>query len=346
MPTRLRLKPLVLSIGMACLGLPLIANAAPLTFGNFTLDAEYIIGASSGTKQDGMGDPAAWVYPVSNGADLYLSKNSGSDGVFFHTYGYDSSFGARASGDGSFYASTSVNYNAIYTNTSSVAQNFTFTFGVQEGELGINGLGAAFVELLLRIRINGVDVARDHTTLVQELNGNRSCTSNDLGILANYMDCSSAYGNSLIAVGRDYTLDLGLIGAGQSFTLDYDIISTAYGDLSEGETTQSYFVCDEWEDGYGYGDGYGDGYGNPMPTAMATETSGGCLAGHYETYTYTAPGNAIARSGDPLNYYWQPASLDAAFTSTSIPEPSSIALLGLALAGLGMTGRRKLGRPA
>ncbi|MDO9597219.1 MAG: PEP-CTERM sorting domain-containing protein [Azoarcus sp.] len=340
-----RIKPIVLSLGMACLGLPLMASAAPAIYGNFTLDAEYIIGASSGPKQDGMSDAATSIYPYSNGGDMYLWKSVGSNGVFFHTYGYDdthygSSFGARASGDGSFFTSTSVNYNAAYTNTSSVAQNFTFTFGVQEGELGINGIGAAVAELLLRIRINGVDVARDQTTLVQDAFGARSCTSSDLGLLADYMDCGSVYGNSVIAAGRNYTLDLGLIAAGESFTLDYDIVSTAYGDLSEGETTYNHYVCDEWEDGYGYGDGYGDGYGHPMPTAMAMETPGGCVSGHYETYTYTAPGNAIARSGDPINTYWAPAGISATFAS--VPEPSSIALLGLAFAGLSVTGRRKL----
>lgn len=338
-----RIKPVVFSVAMACLSLPMMAQAAPVTYGNYTIDAEYIMGASSGVKQDAMSDSETIIYNYGNGADMYRWPNTSPDSVFFHTYGYGSSFGARASGTGSFFAATSLNYNTTFTNTSSVAQNFMFTFGVQEGELNIGGSGAAFAELLLRIRINGVDVARDQTTLIQDVDGNRSCSSNDMGLLANYMDCGMGYGNSLIAAGQNYTLDLGLIAAGESFTLDYDIVSTAYGDLSAGTTTYSYYVCDQWEDGYGngYGDGYGDGYGNPMPVAMAVEVPSSCLSGHYETYTDSTPGGAGARSGDPLNGYWTPAGFNGTFAQ--VPEPSSIALLGLAFAGLGVAGRRKQG---
>jgi hypothetical protein len=59
-----------------------------------------------------------------------------------------------------------------------------------------------------------------------------SCSSNDLGTLGGYMGCGAAGANSLSAQSGSYSLNFGLIAAGDSLTIDYDIISTAYGDLT------------------------------------------------------------------------------------------------------------------
>lgn len=336
-------KSLAFSVGLLCLAASFSVHAAPVTYGNYTIDAEYIIGASTGVPQDGMSHPSAWIHPDSNGADYYLNTGDWSDvsydGVFFHTYGGGSSqdnasFGARASGQGSFFARTSVSYNATYTNTSSEAQNFTFTFGVSEGELVINGSGAAFAELLLRVRIDGQDVTSSRTTLVQDSSNLRTCSNTSVGLLSSYMDCNMEYGDSFLAPGRNYTLDLGAIAAGESFTLDYEIMSIAYGDLATDYTTSLYYVCDEWANGSGP---------EYRPAARNAETPDTCLAGHYEAYVNEVmSGGSGVRSGDPINPYWTPTGISGTFGPLgTVPEPSTLALLGLAFAGIGIAGRRK-----
>lgn len=333
-PSRPRFLAVALAVALGSISG--LASAA-ITYGNYTLDAQYILGSSSGTPNDAVPESSISTY-YSIGADLYFNKNSGTNSIIYHTYGnesyWGSSFGARASGEGSFYGKTSINYSNVFTNSASTAQNLLFSFGVQEGELAIAGGGDGFAELLLRIRVNGVDFALDKTTLVMS-GGVTACSNSSLGVLGSYMDCgSSAVGNSLYASGRNYTVDLGLVAAGASVSLDYDIVSTVYGDLTNGEYQQAYYVCDEWDSGYGWnGDGYG--YAN----AMAAEVPGSCLRGHYETYTVSSPGTAIARSGDPVNYYFQPAGPSGVFTNNQVPEPSALLLMLGALSGFALAKR-------
>ncbi|MDR0776246.1 MAG: PEP-CTERM sorting domain-containing protein [Azonexus sp.] len=364
------IKPMILSIGLLSLAASFTAQAAPVTYGNYTLDAEYIVGASSGPKQDGMSDSGAeaWsnleVYAHPNGANHYSGRgNSLGSEVDFHTYGYDDSyyqhgvnFGAEVQGYGSFYALTSVNYSTEYKNTTDMAQNFILNFGVQEGELGIYGLGAGVADLLLSIRINGEEVALSKTTLTQDASGGRSCTSNGFGLLGDYMDCSAEYAKSIIAGPRSYTLDLealglDLIGAGEILTFDYEITATVYGDLSNwwgetGSTTYHSYTCDEWVPWH-------SGDVLPVGAKMLSQHDGVyCASGHYEVFdTNSETGYAIARSGDPLGNSWVPGDgpsagfngrfVDPNPSSSDVPEPSSVALFGLAIAGLAAIRRRR-----
>lgn len=294
------------------------ALAGPVVVGNpndgqITLAATYAL-PSNGSTQDGMIESPPST--TATGADFYLDRSQAEGSVFFHTYGdagATSYFGARVTGTGNFSATTSTRYSRTFTNTTGVAQLFNFSFHVDSGETSINGTGLGFADLLLQVSKNGQAIARDRTTRSQDINGNQSCVSDDLGSLGGYMDCASSYAND-----ANFNVSLGMIGAGESFTLDYDIIATVSGDLAS-------------DGGGGYGDcptlaAKGDG-----PVTLWECGGGGA-------------GSATARSGDPFSW-GNPANFHIGPTA-NIPEPSSLALLGLSLAGLAATSRRKKGGQA
>lgn len=339
-PSIPRPKLLSLAVAALCAGLPAAAWATPVTYGPITLDAQYALGTNVGPGADGIGDGAAWLYSSSSGADYYLNKtDSAGNNIFFHTYGSGGSsayFGARASGGGSFYGTTRTNFHGVYTNTTSIAQAFNFSFHVDYGQVGITGVGDGFADLLLQIRLNGgTVVAQDRTTINQTAGGVVSCVDADSGILAGYMSCASATSASAGSSGGFYDLNLGLINPGDSFTLDYDIIATASGNLTDGTRT----VCDG---GYGYGGEVG---------VLTIAGYGGGGYGGGTCHEVPNPGTAIARSGDPFDGpvldpngaplpNGDPANLNGSFRNP-VPEPGSLALAAAALAALGATRRRR-----
>jgi hypothetical protein len=276
-------KPLSAAIALALCCLSGGVAAAPITYGNITLDATYSLGA--GGIQDGMTDPATSIFSNTNGADMYLSTGDANGSVFFHTYGFTGSptyFGARASGDGVFTAFTRATYSNTFTNTLGVAAPFIFSFLVDQGEVGFTGGGNGSAELILRLKVDGNDVARDKTT-ININNGATTCAEDDLGPLGAYMGCSTATdaqgsgGNS-----QTFNINVGTFNPNESFTLDYDIIASVSGSLTSGSAG-----CDT-----GYGDnGYGGNGGelvDIVATAFAFEGPGGC------------GGYGISRSGDPF----------------------------------------------
>lgn len=332
----IRLKHVPAAVAILLGGMTTGAWALPMAFGpNITLDANYSL--AGGPTVDGMSDPSSNLYnPTSNGADFYLFKSDASgNNVFFHTYGFASSptyFGARASGEGHFSADTRATFSRTFTNTSGVAQNYNFAFMIDQGELGISGDGNAFASLLLNVKKNGATVAKDFTSITQTFDGSNNtvaCADDDLGLA--YMACGSATSSNTFGAGGPFNVNFGSIAAGESFTLDYDIIATVSGNLSSTAST-FYQAC---SDGYG---GYGE--------TLAANDANNEIDFDKEICTFQSffPGSAIARSGDPFNGPVFVNGLPVSASNTAgfdIPEPGSMALIGLGLAGLAAARRKK-----
>lgn len=299
------------ALGTLFAALSTAAAAAPVAYGNITLDASYTL--DGGSTVDGMASGGVSATP--GGADLLWSDATATgSSVFFHTYGFTGAptyFGARASGEGVFTAITSAHYGESFTNTSGSAQNYLFSFVVAPGELDLFGAGTGAADLLLQVTLNGVTIARDFTSVLYN-NGSTTCTSDDLGSLGSYMNCGSAS-----SVGGLYTVNLGVIDAGDTFALGYDIVTTLTGDF----TTST--DC-----------------GVPIPNfaTFAVAIEGDALDGGGSS----SCGGAVARSGDPFDPFAYAANFSV--TASSVPEPGSLALLGLGFAGLVAARRRNAAR--
>ena len=318
-----RPKLLVLAVAGALLGAPLAVVANPV----ISLSATYSL--DGGAPVNGITDQAAQNYALPGGSDFYLQKSSTSSSVFFHTYGNVGSpsyFGARASGEGTFSAQTQANYHAVVSNTTTATQTGSFNFLVDNGQLGVFGSGSGVADLLLRIKINGQTVTQDSTTITYDSAGATTCVDNDSGVLGGYMACSTSNANSASGSGGPYSIALS-IAANSSLTLDYDIISTVSGQLSASTSTTN---CSF--------------YGNFGLLAAAVNGYGGPVDGGVVELPPPPPSNcvsfnAIARSGDPPGFDITGAS--TADLSLNVPEPGSMALVGLALAGVAASRRRK-----
>ncbi len=273
---------------------------------------------------------APTVYPPTGGDFLanYSSPVNSLGSLFYHTYGFTSGltyFGARVSGDGTFYGQTSAKYSTQVENTGSSALSGFFNFNVDSGQLGVFGAGSGSAELVLDVRKNGTSLTKDFTRIEYDGTTDTSTCSDagSAGTLAGYMACGTVPTNGgygLYASGGPYSVAFS-VDPGATITLDYDIIATVSGAFTGGAVDCNFY-----------------GGGNLGLAAAANFRGDGQPPPETVCHFF----NAIARSGDPAGVSLANNPTAPGTADFNVPEPGALALVGLALAGLGVSRKRRV----
>jgi hypothetical protein len=307
MNTSFALKKKILSVAVASAFAAIAPTAMAVTIqatANYTINGGANTLVDSGVATSGSVDISPYA------GDYYTST------IFGHTYGdVSGNFGSRASVAGISSLSGLFHYTDAVTNNSGAAQSYMFNFHVVPGEVSAYGgsnVAGDFAKAgySIVIRLNGSSIWSSAYEVLSTSDGldgaSVSTTSSGTG-LGGAPDASGYYS----VPSYDGSIDLGTFAAGDSFDLDYQLLSYAESNLT-GNCGYAMSSTGEFAGGEGR-------YGN-------------C--------------GAIARSGDPLSQFPYgatfpgPNTLGVTSQTTSVPEPATLLLLGVGLAGIGL-GRKR-----
>ncbi|WP_313952828.1 PEP-CTERM sorting domain-containing protein [Accumulibacter sp.] len=260
--------------------------------------------SAQGTAQV-TGNSAVVVGPVTTlpYASIDANDSNGTSSSSASAWGHaNGPYRAGAEGTGAFDSTGHFIRSWSITNDSGVAQHYAFNFFIYYGSMGtdLGSGGDGYAEYL-------VNITRDGSTNL--FNSSAKIESN--GALTEggtQLNGASQSGSYYSWGGTSFNIDLGILNNGESTTVDYDLVSHAYGNYAIGSGCNGY-------GGYGYG---------------AADVYGG-----------SCTGSSYASLGDPDSLNETPIpGVGFVVTAAQVPEPATLALVGLGLAGLGWRRRR------
>ncbi len=222
-------------------------------------------------------------------------------------------------------ASSNAQWFETIANATASSRRYSFTFRIDGGSLDINSAAdlmngnatsgfEAFIDISrtgISSNIFGVTRQVGFTTTAGNTVYSNFATNNYLSLTSGtLLDSAVISGSNNIRQGWStsfFTVDLGELAAGESFTLSYLLRSFTNSTVLDLED------CSQRGYGYGYGEG--------LTSCIFTSTRTG------------DPGEFLS-NGDPS------IGFSSTAVSTDVPEPASLALLGIGLAGMGAARRR------
>lgn len=239
-------------------------------------------------------------------ADVLNGDSSGQNNVFYHVGGDQyGNYSSRVSGEGVFDITGHWKSTFNFTNTLGGPASFTYGLNIENGELQVgmpgDNIGSGLAKFMLTLSLDGTQIAFS--------SGELGTATAYLPVLAGF-DLGGTTSPGLYSWSSSTkSFGLGTFAAGESFTIDVDLVTHASRDLLSDTCGSS-------------------GYGAGIATFAVGGGEGGVCG-------------ATARFGDPPFVIGQPGGGGLTGQLNPVPEPGTLALLGVGLASAAGLRRRK-----
>lgn len=286
--------------------------------------ADVVVGASSAAAvATSTGTPSSYADTGYINSNTWASDATGyASGYAFANVGGSYAVSSYAYGVGN--SAAHAQFANRFFNTSGVAQHYTLSFRIYGGSISAYDYGYRPLdsgEFLTSGYAASVKVSVDGGSQATAFSSSATLTRDSSGFalvrsgtvlngaddpLTQIADGDYAWSNAY------YTVDLGVVAAGSYIDVLAEVDNGANANV--GVYNFSGGEC-------GYGDGYGDGY---------------CYGSEWVGRASSFYGDPLELSGDPDNLV-----LTATAVAQDLPEPASLALVGLAVGAAGVARRKR-----